>query len=318
MHDIRSEAERLISESISVNTLHSYETGLSKFVGFRESYRMPQSWPPTLDQVVLFLSSLSLEGLAPSTAKLYKTAISWKCKLIGAQDVTDNYVITKILTGFQRSAVQTRTRLPITLEILQSIIAKLPLVCENLYESSLFTAAFSLAFHGFLRIGEIVVTRSEYAGRVISVSDLVVEQSKAHIRLTIRGSKTDQIQKGQTLLIPRTDSVVCPVVCIEQFMKRRPRFGGPLFCHLDGRPLTRFQFSAILKKSLFLVGANYKLFNTHSFRIGAATSAAMRGFDSNSIMSAGRWQSTAYKRYVKLDSVSVLPALTGLLQPKSP
>lgn len=253
---------------------------------------------------------MSLESLAYSTARLYKTAIGWKCKLQGEIDVTDNYVVAKILVGLQKSATSNRARLPITLDMLKQIIPKVPLTCFNLYESSLFSAAFALAFHGFFRIGEITITRSEYENRVVSASDLTIDPFKSYMTVVIRGSKTDQEKKGQAIRIPRTYTNVCPVEAVLQYMQRRPPVNGPLLCHLDGKPLSRAQFSAVLKRILAMLGVNYKLFSTHSFRIGAATSAAMYGIDTRRIMSAGRWRSDAYKKYIRTDSVIEMPVFS--------
>jgi len=39
-------------------------------------------------------------------------------------------------------------------------------------------------------------------------------------------------------------------------------------------------------------------YNGHSFRIGAATTAAAKGLEDARIKTLGRWESTAYLRYV--------------------
>ncbi len=42
----------------------------------------------------------------------------------------------------------------------------------------------------------------------------------------------------------------------------------------------------------------------HSFRIGAATFAAERGFSDAQIRSMGRWQSDAFRKYIRTPSLS--------------
>jgi hypothetical protein len=60
-------------------------------------------------------------------------------------------------------------------------------------------------------------------------------------------SKTDQFGKGVSIHISaQANKTLCPVFNLKKFLNSRPLFGGPLFCHFDGNPLTRYQFAAIL------------------------------------------------------------------------
>ena len=97
----------------------------------------------------------------------------------------------------------------------------------------------------------------------------------------------------------RTGSDLCPVAWLEHYLSVRPKIPGPLFCHFDGNPLTRYQFSAILKKSLHVFNPQLAGYKSHSFRIGAATAAANKGFSVEQIKEAGRWSSDAYKTYIQ-------------------
>ncbi|VDH94746.1 Hypothetical predicted protein [Mytilus galloprovincialis] len=54
--------------------------------------------------------------------------------------------------------------------------------------------------------------------------------------------------------------------------------------HFDGSPLTRYQLSAMLRKSVnFCNIPNPNLLKSHSFRIGAATEASKRGINDEAI-----------------------------------
>ena len=73
---------------------------------------------------------------------------------------------------------------------------------------------------------------------------------------------------------------------------------GPLFIMENGQFLTRHLFGAQLDSILQEAGQNTKHYNTHSFRIGPATSAHDAGiFDAN-IEMLGCWKSNAYKSYI--------------------
>jgi site-specific recombinase XerD len=84
------------------------------------------------------------------------------------------------------------------------------------------------------------------------------------------------------------------------YLKGRPSVQGPLFCHLDGKSLTRYQFVGVLKKALNRAGISDKGVSSHSFRIGAATSLAMEGVPESRIMQLGRCKSNAYKGYIRI------------------
>ena len=166
-----------------------------------------------------------------------------------------------------------------------------------------------MAFFGFMRVGEITVTTPSLRERVVSIDDVLFDRSAGSLQVRIRGSKTDQGGKGQTIKMNSTGKALCPILSYEQFIKRRPNLPGPLFCHLNGTPLTRAQFSSILKKSLAFLQIDYGKYNTHSFWIGAATTAAMVGFSTDVIMAAGRWKSKAVQSYVKTSHAQELPIL---------
>lgn len=118
----------------------------------------------------------------------------------------------------------------------------------------------------------------------------------------------DQSGKGVTLQLFRSGTNVCPVNSMIKFLTGRPKLNGPLLCHLNGRPLTRYQFSAVLKKALACWNVNYANYKAHSFRIGAATTAAKLGHSTDTIKLAG--SSNAYRAYIMSDpEPSAMPRL---------
>jgi hypothetical protein len=74
-------------------------------------------------------------------------------------DLTDNFIIKKMLGGYDNLNKRCDTRQPITLDILiQSSDAEVH-ICSSKYEVVMFKAAFALAFSAFLRVREITVTQ---------------------------------------------------------------------------------------------------------------------------------------------------------------
>ena len=75
----------------------------------------------------------------------------------------------------------------------------------------------------------------------------------------------------------KTSSVVCPVVALLNYLAIRPGPAGPLFMFQDGSPLSRDQFVRKVKQALYAANVDKSQYSGHSFRIGAATSAAAAG-----------------------------------------
>lgn len=63
----------------------------------------------------------------------------------------------------ERTLPNKNSRLPITPELLNTLIPTMLRVCNTIYEAKLFTAAFILAFHAMLRIGEITLFKGNIA-----------------------------------------------------------------------------------------------------------------------------------------------------------
>lgn len=89
---------------------------------------------------------------------------------------------------------------------------------------------------------------------------------------------------------------------IQNFLQVRPESGDILLCHFDGSPLTRHGFSRVLTKAIEFVGLPASDFKSHSFRIGAATTAAMLGIPDDEIKVMGRWKSDTYLSYIRFPS----------------
>ena len=68
----------------------------------------------------------------------------------------------------------------------------------------------------------------------------------------------------------------------------------------NGRRLTRQIFSVTLDGLLEELHFKKEHFNTHSFRIGAATSAKAANMSDTYIQMLGRWKSNAYKLYIQI------------------
>ena len=186
--------------------------------------------------------------------------------------------MSKLLEGMRRLNKTRDKRLPITATLLHDIMANLTPVCSSAFEASMFKAAFSVAFHAFLRIGELTNTKTTVS---LHINDVQMESHTVILR--IAQSKTDQYGKGAKIILNATGKSTCPVFSMKSYLQIRPNLSGAAFCHFDGEPLTRYQFSAVLKKVLTILGYPPNRYTSHSFRIGAATCAATANIEDHLI-----------------------------------
>jgi len=125
------------------------------------------------------------------------------------------------------------------------------------------------------------------------------------VRLHIKQSKTDPLRKGTYIYLAKTNQQVCLVQAIARYLNIRGRKKGALFITSDGSMLTRDMFASALTKILYKLDLNARLYNTHSFRIGTATSGNQADMPDLHIKTLGRWRSDAYQRYIRISPASL-------------
>lgn len=195
--DIQSEARRLLNASLAPNTVKAYSTGLKTLHKFRQRYSLSQNWPPSVQELTMFIAYLSLCRFSFKSVALYIAAISFQCKIDSREDTTKHFVVSKALEGLRRTAKSKRSRLPITIELLEGILTKLSAVCRDSYETALFSASFSVAFFGFFRVGEITACKNGDTNlvKILSRQDITIDNDALTCHL--RFSKGDQLGGGQ-------------------------------------------------------------------------------------------------------------------------
>ena len=87
---------------------------------------------------------------------------------------------------------------------------------------------------------------------------------------------------------------------------------GPVFVSEDGHSLTPGILNHHLKGLLTSAGINAQRYSSHSFRAGAATTAAEMGVPDWLIKALGRWSSEAYQIYISTP-ISVLAEIPKTL-----
>ena len=214
--------------------------------------------------------------------------------------------------------VTTKVRLPVTPFILQQLKEVWgPTAAHR--DTKMIWVACCLCFFGFLRAGEMTVPGDNNYDKAIhlSVSDMAVDdQVKPSIlQVCIKRSKTDPFRKGVNLFLGRTGSELCPVAAMVDYLCARGMAPGPLFLFTGGKVLSRQRFVDAVRDALKKAKIDQTKYCGHSFRIGAATTAAAKGLEDSIIKTLGRWESTAYLQYVKIPRQQLAGVSTLLASP---
>ena len=297
---------QLLVAAIAPSTRKAYLRSWALFLSFCNSSNFSFSFPCSPILISNFISHLHFQNLSASTITSHISALSYVHKLCSGNDPTHHFVVRKILKGCQQLKKSPDTRMPITKPILLKILSALPETIPDNNNIIILRAIFLLAFHGFFRLGELVVQDKEHVAKVIQRTDLnFVGDQGVQIRLNyFKHMKNNQ--PVTILLSPSKDVLICPVRALYIYTSNFNHKSGPSFAFKSGAPVSRaFVVVSNLKSTLTFNGLNPNLYKGHSFRIGAATEAARLGFSENYIQQLGRWHSNAVQRYIRINSFSL-------------
>lgn len=214
----------------------------------------------------------------------------------------------KLLKGSENLKPSIDARLPITKTILEKIIQSLGSCIHDVALQVLLKAVFLLAFHAFLRLGEILIRTPKDEHKVLQVHDLEFTlNSKTHpigLTLVLRHFKNIKNAQPITISLERNTSnpLLCPIQALWDFRKIFIHKTGPLFQFQNESPVS---YNFVSKKLAYILdfnGIDSKRVKGHSFRIGAATHAASLGYSEQYIRKLGRWHSNAVQNYIRISS----------------
>lgn len=194
-----------------------------------------------------------------------------------------------------------RIRLPITYQILIRIQSQL--LSSRQPEARVIWAVACTAFFGFFRLGELLPTTEKAFDPKLNLcwGDAAADSrtEPTMIRIHLKRSKCDQFGKGAHIFLGCTRKKVCPVMALTQYFASRLSAPGPLFLDKKGKTITKPWFTTHIRAILNGLGLPQDQYAGHSFRIGAATTAAKNGMEDSMIKTLGRWQSAAFLQYIR-------------------
>lgn len=293
--------------SLAQGTSRTYSSGEKQFLNFCYQFKLHETAPilPTTENILIYFAVFLAQTLNPGTIKVYLAAVR-NLHLINGFDLPLSKFLRLqyILRGIKRvKGVATRLRLPITLVHLKLFFRLLHCRAVPAHNDHMLWAAISLAFFGFLRIGEMTCYKKFDPSIHLCPTDITFHpcsnETTRYMCLTIKASKTDPFRSAVKITIGANDSELCPVLAMKNYLSRRVNSSGPLFQYSNGTALSRTQFTNELRSLLALGGYTSSNFSGHSFRIGAATTAASQNLPHWLIQTLGRWSSDCYLRYIR-------------------
>ena len=300
------------------STRETYKAGISKFKKFCDHHKR-LALSADKETVLYFAAALS-RSLSPATVKVYLSSTSAWHQLQGYTSPTKHSSILRlIMKGAKKRYAHVShrrpTRQPLTTNVLMDVIRQLRAhICHLCkHDKRMLAAAFTLAFFGLLRVSEFTVPSKHSFDPHKHASLTSIRWGHNYFVFTIKSSKTDQFRHGQAVYIVKSDNDLCPFTAMHQYLKYcGTKREVPLFKFRSGHPLTRHSCLKHLRSILTAAGYQPLAFNTHSFRIGAATSAAQAGMSTSQIKLLGRWRSSAYQRYTRTLNKSLKSVASSL------
>ena len=305
--------------SLAPGTRQSYKSAVNCYIGFCRLFHILSPFP--LSQAILsrFVVHMANKGLSYVTIRVYLSGLRFMQIASGLPDpaLSSFCHLEYVLRGIRKSSSCRRRpqRLPVTPHILSCLFRawSQPPVSQD---RVMLWAACCTGFFGFFRSGEFTCSSLHaFSESVLLVSDVSVDSRSdpSFVSIYLRQSKTDVFGTGSVVYLGRVDGPICPVKALLSYIALRGVGPGPLFLFQDGTPLSRPALVGAVRRALESQGLDVSRFNGHSFRIGAATTAAACGISDSLIQALGRWKSSAFTSYIQTPKDTLVSVAARLL-----
>ena len=216
-----------------------------------------------------------------------------------------------LLQGYARLRGTPMRRHPVTPAMLRWIRAGLR--PEASLDGATLWAALMLGFFFLLRASEYLAPEAgNRAAQGIRGADLTPRLQGCPVKsfavadevvLTIRGSKTDQLNEGNVKNHFRADGTLCVVEALQLLQTRAPERWqseqhDALLRWKNGKPLRRHEVQAPIMQAATALGGDPARIGTHSLRFGGASALWAAYRDSAVVKRWGRWASEAFQGYL--------------------
>ena len=127
----------------------------------RDTFHVENTLPTSIDALTYFISYMHRDGMAASTICTYTYVIGYVNRLAGHPNPNQTFLIKKLLASVTQSTHQPDSRLPVTPAILNKLVELLTFAAPVCYNRIMLKVMCLLAFHAFLRVGEMTRNTSD-------------------------------------------------------------------------------------------------------------------------------------------------------------
>ena len=297
---------------LAQSTRKNYETPRQRFITFcaLSGFRHPSGscFPATERWLIEWIFSLA-SRVKVKTIKLYLCGLKSYHVDLGFQvSAFQDDRLERVIRGIKREHAEPERweRSPLRRDCLLRILRQLqhPTYCDTTLR-----AAFTLAFAGFLRVGEFTYCKTDldlgpnFRNWFLTKSSIRISADGSYMSVNLPSSKTDPFRHGVEIIIAASRDEACPVRAMQEFFRadRHRQSLDPLFTadHSHRLPFSWEYVVNQLRRLATKAGLGAGAWNGHSFRRGAATWAAEVGLSERQIQALGRWSSAAYRTYIE-------------------
>ena len=193
---------------LAPSTKKTYGSGMRQFFTFcSQMYVNPQL--PNSEDILINFSIAMARSVQYITIKNYLSAVKNYHSSHGYDHHLSNFLrLRLILRGFKRSqGHQSKVRRPITLQLLNLFYHQRRRTDNR--DSLMLWAAMTLAFFGFLRIGELTRNSTFDPNLHLMNRDITFKPRNSPQYMLVRLKVS--FRQGQTIVIGKTNSPLCPI-----------------------------------------------------------------------------------------------------------
>ena len=319
---LEEEKLQLVLDKLAESTRKSYSLGWRWWALFCRArgisplrHVTPDSLPQEESLFLDFAVHVALHGgKAAGTLQQYLSAVRSQHLVLGFPDPTRPMLrLWMAMDGLRKRQGGPKRKRPATPEMLRWLRNKLDI--QKRRDDAMLWCAMAMAYFFLLRASEYVAPDQSGSdnGKGVRALDLVARKEGTQVKsfrdadevaLCIRGSKTDQLNRGEWRNHFRTpEGELCVVAALEAYERHAPecfttKESDRLFRWGSGPYLLRGEVQATLEAAAMAVGADPGTIGTHSLRIGGASALWAAYKDSALVRRWGRWSSDAFHGYL--------------------